>query len=342
MNSIGFDVHKTNVFMVAVNDRGKITHCREYPTTEKNVIKLVTMVPGPRQVMFEEGGMAGWMKMVVEPYADKVIVCDPTQNRLISKAEFNDDKSSATKLAQLLLLGNYKEVYHPQGKAAELRSLFMQYYYANHDITRYKNRLKACFRQMAIPVSGSSVYNPNNRADWLAKLAEYPHLHSHATRLFRIIDRHEKIKQKILRQMRKLACKQPAYKLLQTMPGVGPLIACGYMAQIVTPDRFSQENKLWAYAGFANSHRESGGVIYSQRSSQSGNRPLKWVVSQHFRVALRCSKPNRFKDYYHRRIQQGKSCTDARRDTCRCILSSVRAIWSKEKPYRNDHVSKPQ
>ena len=39
MNSIGFDVHKTSVFMVALNDRGKITHCREYPTTEKNVIK---------------------------------------------------------------------------------------------------------------------------------------------------------------------------------------------------------------------------------------------------------------------------------------------------------------
>ena len=92
MNSIGFDVHKTSVLMVALNDRGKITHCREYPTTEKNVIKLVTMVPGPRQVMFEEGGMAGWMKMVVEPYADKVVVCDPTQNRLISKADFNDGK----------------------------------------------------------------------------------------------------------------------------------------------------------------------------------------------------------------------------------------------------------
>jgi|GEM_PF-3521710 len=105
MNSIGFDVHKTSVFMVALNDRGKVTHCREYPTTEKNVIKLVTMVPGPRQVMFEEGGMAGWMKMVVEPYADKVVVCDPTQNRLISKADFNDDKglrghSSATKVRQ--------------------------------------------------------------------------------------------------------------------------------------------------------------------------------------------------------------------------------------------------
>ena len=59
MNSIGFDVHKTNVFMVALNDRGKITHCREHPTTEKNVIKLVTMVPGPREVMFEEGGGTG-------------------------------------------------------------------------------------------------------------------------------------------------------------------------------------------------------------------------------------------------------------------------------------------
>ena len=47
-------------------------------------------------------------------------------------------------------------------------------------------------------------------------------------------------KQQAYEKMVKPAKKSPAFELLQTAPGIGPIIATGYIALIDTPHRFSR------------------------------------------------------------------------------------------------------
>jgi transposase len=130
------------------------------------------------------------------------------------------------------------------------------------------------------------------------------------------------------------------YGLLLGMPGVGPVVVCGYVTLIGTPHRFSRKNKLWRYAGLGNTRHVSDGTVYQDRPSKSGNRLLKWVVGQHFMGAVeRARTPNVFRRRWERLVREGRGAKVARRQVCRSLLSTVRAIWMKGEPYREEEIA---
>jgi len=321
--------------MAVLNHEGKLSCCLTRPTSAENLIDMVGEVRSPKQLVVEESHMAQWVKMTLEPYVDNLIVCDPRQNRWIAKEDFATDRTSAIKLVELLLGGYIKEVYHPIDAGAELRTLFLHYYDLNHQIARFKNKLKATYRQVGIPVAGQSIYFPAERMGMLEELKPYPHLLHQAGHFFPLVDTLETMKDETYQAMLKRVKKLPAYDLLLGIPSAGPVVSMGYLAMIVTPHRFSRKNKLWRYARLGNTYHESDGIVYKKRQSKSGNRVLKWVVIQHFQGAVNRSKrPNRFKRQHQKLIARGLTRKEARRHVCRSLLSVVRAVWMKEEKYR--------
>jgi transposase len=309
-------------------------------TSAKNLIEAVEAVTGPKTLVVEESHLAQWVKRTTEPYVDKVLICDPQRNAWIAKDDFNDDASSAHKLAVLHQGGFLKEIRHPDDEGATLRGLFLHYYDLNQQLTRFKNKLKATFRQEAIPTKGKGIYKETDHARWLKQLHGQKHLQLAARHRFTLVDDLEALKQETHDAMVTTARKQKAFALLQTIPGVGPVIATGYLALIETPHRFSRKNKLWSYACLANKRHTSDDAVYTDHASKSGNRVLKWVVMEHFQSAVeRSQATNRFKRQYERLRQKGLDRTPARREVCRALLSTVRAMWIKEEAYRDNPLS---
>ena len=121
MNDIGLDVHSATFTVAVLNDKGKLVRCRRRPTGERNLIEELCAVVAPRRLVVEESPLAQWVKTVAEPYMDQVVICDPRRNRWIAKEEFNDDRTSSIKLAELMRGGYIKEIPHPSHDAAQLR-----------------------------------------------------------------------------------------------------------------------------------------------------------------------------------------------------------------------------
>ena len=336
MQNLGLDVHSANFVIAHVNGRGKLCRMFERQTTAENLIEVIGQVSGPRRMVVEESHLAQWVKHVAEPYVDELIVCDPKRNHWIAQDDYADDKSSARKLAELLYGGFIKAIRHPDDVGAELRSLFLHYYNLSHQGVRFKNMLKATFRQVAIRSPGAQLYRDEQRHEWLEKLNEYPALQHRASHCFDLLQTATELKEQAYRNMVKPAKKSTAFKLLQTMPGVGPIIATGYIALIDTPYRFSRKNKLWAYACLGNKYHESDQQVYENRRSKTGCRPLKWLGMQQFNAAVtRRNKSNRFKRDYERLTRGGLGKKTARRQVCRTMLSTARALWMKGQAYRD-------
>ena len=335
MYSIGLDVHGASFTAAGVDETGRLIRCRRHKTTEERLIEEVGQYPSPRQVVVEECHLAQWVKMALEPYVDRLVVCDPKENRWISQEDFIDDQRSAERLAELLRDGRLKEIVHPTGEAAALRREFLHYCDLNCQVTRFKNKLKSVFGRVAVATPGAAVYAPESREAWLAKLPDdtLRHIASHYALP---VDLFEAMKRETFRRMTRRASREPAYKLLQTIPGVGPVLATGYVALIVTPHRFSHKNKLWRYAGFGNIRHVSDGVVYASKASPSGCRALKWVAKQHFKTAIRSDlKENRFIRKLAALRANGLSRKQAKRQVCRQLLSVVRAVWMKGEAYRD-------
>ena len=134
----------------------------------------------------------------------------------------------------------------------------------------------------------------------------------------------------------KAAKKHEAFALLKTTPGVGDVLASAYIAIIGTPHRFSRRNKLWKYGALGNVYHESDDHVYKNGTSRTGNRELKWVVSQQMQACVfRSRAPNRFKKKFCEMIAAGKNSRTARREVRRSMLSAIRSMWMKGEPYRD-------
>ena len=337
MKIIALDVHSATFTVAVQNEQGKLMHCLSRDTSEESLIEEVCKVSGQKWVVVEECHLAQWVQDILKPYATKLTVCDPKHNRWIAEDDFTDDRRSAMKLAELGRLGSLREVYHPEGAMVELRSHFLRYHDFGRQVVRFKNKLKGVYRQVGLRPTGTKVYTSSVHEEWLKKLASYPHLAVRAKDLFGVVELLSRLKEKTQTTMVELARKVEGFELVSGLPGVGDVIATGYVALIVTPHRFSRKNKLWRYAGFANQRSVSDNVVYKKRPSKSGNRVLKWVVLQHFQsVVHRSRRPNRFKRQYEALLARGVSKKSARRTVCRSLLSVVRAVWSTGEAYQDE------
>lgn len=335
MNYLGLDAHSANFTLAHLNERGRLCQMYDRSTSARDLIEVVRRIRGPKTLVTEECHLAQWVKHVLEPHVDELIICDPKRNRWIAADEYADDRSSARKLAELLRGGYIKPIAHPDDLHADRRMLFLHYYAINHQVARSKSQLKAVFRQVALRMRGKLIYEPDDRQQWLAMLEAFPALQLRAATYFDLVDLCEQKKQLIFRRLRQVVRRERMFELLQTTPGIGPVIAAGYIAMIETPHRFSRRNKLWAYAGLGVKRHDSDDHTYANRGSRTGCRPLKWLAMQQFNGAVTVSRsPNRFKRQHQRLIIDGVSAKAARRQVCRSMLSTARSMWITGEPYR--------
>jgi len=78
----------------------------------------------------------------------------------------------------------------------------------------------------------------------------------------------------------------PAAARLQSLPGVGPILACVIAAEIDGIERFRSPSKLSAYAGLVPTTHSSGGKTYHGTMLPFANRWLKWAFVEASWVAI--------------------------------------------------------
>jgi transposase len=78
------------------------------------------------------------------------------------------------------------------------------------------------------------------------------------------------------------------YRLLLTVPGVGPVLAAVLVSEIDGIGRFASPKKLLGYAGLAPTTSSSGGRTSHGKMIRSCNKWLKWALVEAAWVAIGC------------------------------------------------------
>lgn len=155
MKYIGIDVHSRQCTFVVRGKSGRILQKKQITTEEPALLKYVRSIRGPKKIAFEEGPLAQWLYVLLhKKEAEEVIVCQPTE-----KKGAKTDLLDAAELAELLRLNNLQSVFHADNEMIRLRILVSGYRDVIAEIVRTKNRYKALFHRIAIPVGGRNFYN---------------------------------------------------------------------------------------------------------------------------------------------------------------------------------------
>ena len=78
---VGMDVHLLSIAIAVMDEQGKTLSRSVIETSTRAVRDFLHGLGGDVHVTFEEGTLAAWLYDVVEPLVNRVVVCDPKQNK---------------------------------------------------------------------------------------------------------------------------------------------------------------------------------------------------------------------------------------------------------------------
>jgi len=130
-----------------------------------------------------------------------------------------------------------------------LKELVRSYGNLVDDATRIMQRIKALFRAQAIPTKGPAIYRDTQRKEWLDKIEGGARVR--AAVLFRHLDLLLELRAPAKAAMLAEARRQPGWKVLRSIPYLGPVRVAQIMAIMRAPHRFRTKRNLWPYVGLA-------------------------------------------------------------------------------------------
>lgn len=333
---LALDVHQATTVATVRNESG-VVRMRATVATEASAILGLVKGLGPRvHVVFEEGTQAQWLHDLLQPHAERVVVCNV---RGRSETTNKSDRIDADWLSEQLRLGALKSVYHGASSVATLKELVRCYTNLVEDTTRAMQRVKAIFRGRAIAASGKAVYRPSQRAAWLSKL-EGQGARMRATSLLAQLDVLLELRNKARVAMIGEARRQAGWKVLRSIPFFGPIRVALLLAIIGTPFRFRGKRQLWPYVGLAVVTRSSaeneisdGKLRRRKRAplTRGLNRNHNPILKNVFKGAANAAaaKPGPLKDWYDRCVAGGVHEEMAKLTLTRKLASVVLRLWKK-------------
>lgn len=334
---VGIDVHQATLVCVVKDEAGQTVVESKVATRREAIEGFVRGLSGRVRIAFEEGTQAQWLYELLRPISEQVMVCDP---RKIATKGNKDDVRDAEKLCELLRLNALQPVFHDHGDR-KLKEMVQCYEALVDDSLRVMLRIRAIYRSRAISVKARSVYHPARRAEWLEQIVDAGG-RFRAEQLYVELDSILALRRHARMMVLRQACNQRAYRLLRSVPGIGPLRAAEIIAIVGTPYRFRTKRQLWSYAGLGVITRNSGewtadaatGRI--RRSSRAPltrglnpnfNRPLKKI----FKMAAHdvTGRPGELQQWFERMLARGIRTEMAYLTLARKIAAIVLAVWKK-------------
>jgi hypothetical protein len=303
----------------------------DVPSDIDDVKAYLKNLKGTKILAIEETTTSQWLYTELIECVDRIFICDPHRNRLLSEGP-KTDKIDATKLVQLLKAGLMKEVYHSTDQFLYLRRVVSGY----EDLIKAGVRLK---NQRFSLLRACGKISNEKAGHGLGFQGERFVLEC----LNRQIDAYEEEKQSYEKEFEALARKNPEIRHQKSLPGIGTIGAVKIVARVVTPYRFPGNGHYLSYTGLMKLDQVSGGRSYGKKNPRYC-RQLKSVYKTGVMAAIGGNNP--INDYYEHLIREkGYSEYNARHKACRrlAILSlGVFKSGKKYQPYRRDHLKESQ
>ena len=257
-------------------------------------------------------------------------VANPYRTKIVSEANFKNDKVDSENLANLLRLNALAECFVPPKKYRDLRETVRSRQGLNHNIGVHRNRIAAILAKYTHTPPQGGPYTAAG-IEWLKaisvregdRLAIDAHMDAIATLKSHVDKMGRKIAEK--------AMDDDRARLLMTIPGVGHILATTILAEMVDVKRFPGPENLVSYAGLAPSHRNSGETV---RYGGINKRGSSWLRTAMVEAAFIATRYDPHMAKIHARIANRRGTMKARVAVARRMLEAVWQMLSKNEPYR--------
>lgn len=255
------------------------------------------------------------------------------------------DKLDARGLNRLQRTGTLPTVWIAPGAVRDARELPRTRMMLVRQRTQLKNRIGATLQKYGVAVEGvSDSFGRKGREQVEARLPALPEQTRYSMELLlHELDTVQAAITAVEQRLRAVFAPTPADALLQTLPGVGPILAVVLATEIGVVSRFGRAAQLASYAGTTPRVHASGGKVRYGAIRWDVNRYLQWAYCEAANAAVlnaqRCHYTHVQQLYMRLRTKRGHG--KALMAVARHLAEASFWLLTKGEPYRSPHGSSP-
>jgi transposase len=334
---VGWDVHQASTSYAVLDSGGRLVEEGVLATQPERLVGWVSGLGSGVHLTFEEGPYAAWLYELIEPLVAELVVANA--RRHLGTGEGKSDRLDARDLAERLRGGFLVPVYHDRSRLRDLQHLVHGHRALVQDSVRLQNRCSALARSRGLSVNkvlaGAALGSASalERFTWLTE------------ELAAITALRKKAYKAVVQASR----RSDACRLLQTVPGIGPIRSAIVVAKVRTPYRFRTKRQLWKYAGLAVvTHTSSDYVVGPQglerrrwHRTRGLNRHYSRALKEAFKsAAVDASRRGALRPAYEARLAAGQRPEMATLTMARKLAATCLALWKRGETFDAGKLSK--
>lgn len=281
MQFVAFDCHKRYTYVVVEDEDGNVQRegrIRHYPGA---FLEFLNGCEPSSPVAIETVGNWYWIVDEVEKAGCIPRLVHARKAKLMMGMVNKTDKLDAKGLNLLQRVGTLPVVWVPPGELRDKRELTRGRILLVRERTKLKNRIHSVLDKYGKRVEASDIFGVRGKEELKECLKELPENTRYvAEELLKQIEELDKAIGKIERRMREELEETEEIKLLETLPGVGFILAAVIWLEIGDVERFRGPEKLASYAGVVPRVKASGGKVRYGKMRKDVNSYLKWAYSE--------------------------------------------------------------
>jgi transposase len=234
-----------------------------------------------------------------------------------------NDERDAADLADLLRMNRLPEGWIAPPAIRELRQLVRHRAKLVHLRTSLRQQIHAILAAHGIAVPMSDLFGVAGN-QLLDRVNLSPAARARVISLRSLLDALDTEIDSFTKTTTKRLHADPGYRALQTIPGIGPILAAIFLAEIGDITRFPGPTQLASWAGLTPKHHESDTTVHRGRITKQGSVLVRWAAIEAAQCASKHSRTGRRRDQIGQRRGRNIGVTAAARDLIGMVYYALR------------------
>ena len=274
---VGIDLHRRRTVWVRTTDAGEVLVAVRVLNDVDSLNQVMARAGEDPEVVLEATYGWYWAVDALQAAGARVHLAHPLGVKAFEYRRVKNDFRDAADLADLLRMGRLPEAWIAPPATRELRELVRHRAKLVGLRSGCKAEVHAVLAKCGIRVPMSDLFGLEGTEllDHLAVPAPYG---ARVQSLQRLIEDLEDEIDLFARLARGRLVADPGYIAVQQLPGVGPILAAVFVAEVGDVTRFAKPTQLASWAGLTPKHHESDTHVHRGRITKQGSRLVRWAA----------------------------------------------------------------